>query len=117
MQSSAALDARASSQHAAEIADEQVQVAVAQLHAAPDASKEVLRKVLANILRLPEDPKFRKVRLANPRIKEAIVDVEGALELLQVFIQRLNPFLFMDHSAIKHKPYLIKIVVKFESLS
>ena len=77
-------DSRTSSQHAVEIADEQVQVAVIQLNAAPGASKEVLRKILANILRQPDDPKFRRIRLANARIKETIVDVEGALELLQV---------------------------------
>lgn len=117
MQSSAVLDIQASSQHAAEIADEQVQVAVAQLDAAPDLSKEVLRKVLANILRLPEDPKFRKVRLANPRIKEAIVDVEGALELLQVSMQQLNALPFMNHSATKDESVLTEMIMKLESLS
>lgn len=69
---------------AAEAADEEVQIAFVQLDAAPEASKEVLRKILSNILAQPAEPKYRRVRLANPRIKEAVVDVEGALELLQV---------------------------------
>ena len=85
VRASAAPHHRASSQTAAEQADEQVQIAIIQLDEAPEACKEVLRKMLSNILRQPEDPKFRKVRLANPRIKETIVEVEGALELLQVY--------------------------------
>ena len=85
VQASAAPDFGAKSQKAGEQADEQVQIAVIQLYGAPETCKEVLKKMLSNILRQPEDPKFRKVRLANPRIKETVVEVEGALELLQVF--------------------------------
>lgn len=69
---------------AAEAASEEVQIALTQLQTAPQASREVLQKMLCNILRSPSEAKFRKVRLANPRIKEAIVDTDGALELLQV---------------------------------
>ena len=74
----------ASQAGAAAMADEQVQVAVIQLISAPQATKEVLRKLLFNIVTHPGEGKYRKIRLANVRIKETIVDVEGALELLQV---------------------------------
>lgn len=73
-----------SREQAAEIADEEVQIGVAQLQNAPAVSKEVLGKILANIVKQSSEAKYRKIRLANARIKEAVVDVEGALELLQV---------------------------------
>ena len=75
----------AGSQHvAANIATEDLQIAIVQLDAAPEASKDVLGKLLSNIIQHPSEAKYRTVRLANPRIKSAIVDVDGALELLQV---------------------------------
>ena len=41
-------------------------------------------KILSNIVSQPADEKFRKLRLANKRIQETIVDVDGGVELLQV---------------------------------
>ena len=45
-------------------------------------------KVLANILAHPAELKYRKLRLANKRIQETIVDVDGGVELLQVLPTR-----------------------------
>jgi len=45
-------------------------------------------KVLANILAHPAEAKYRKLRLANKRIQDTIVDVDGGVELLQVLPTR-----------------------------
>ncbi|ONM21722.1 Plant UBX domain-containing protein 2 [Zea mays] len=49
----------------------------------PAASVEVVKRLLGNLLREPENDKFRRVRLSNPRIKEAVADREGGMELLE----------------------------------
>nr|CAB3457015.1 unnamed protein product [Digitaria exilis] len=49
----------------------------------PAAAVEVLKRLLGNLLREPGSDKFRRVRLGNPRIKEAVVDREGGVELLE----------------------------------
>jgi UBX domain-containing protein 6 len=43
----------------------------------------VLKRLLGNLLRDPRSDKFRRVRLGNPRIKEAVADREGGVELLE----------------------------------
>ncbi|KAK8459755.1 hypothetical protein SEVIR_2G208600v4 [Setaria viridis] len=43
----------------------------------------VLKRLLGNLLREPRSDKFRRVRLGNPRIKEAVADREGGVELLE----------------------------------
>ena len=48
------------------------------------ASCEVLGKVLRNILAEPAEPKYRRLRLTNKRIRETVVDVDGAIDVLQV---------------------------------
>ncbi|KAI3516628.1 hypothetical protein L1887_15551 [Cichorium endivia] len=48
-----------------------------------EASIEIVLKLLKNIVREPENVKFRKIRLGNPKIKEAIADVPGGLDLLE----------------------------------
>lgn len=49
----------------------------------PESSVDVVRKLFRNIAREPENAKFRRVRLSNPKIKEAIGDVAGGVELLE----------------------------------
>ncbi|KAI9168714.1 hypothetical protein LWI28_000982 [Acer negundo] len=49
-----------------------------------EASVEVVRTLLRNVVREPENGKFRRIRMSNPRIREAIGDVVGGLELLEV---------------------------------
>ncbi|CAN6217602.1 unnamed protein product [Urochloa humidicola] len=49
----------------------------------PAAAVEVLKRLLGNLLRDPHSDKFRRVRLGNPRIKEAVADREGGVELLE----------------------------------
>ena len=43
-----------------------------------------LLQVLQNAARFPDDSKYRRIRLLNPRIKEAVVDVPGGVDVLQV---------------------------------
>ena len=59
-------------------------VAVAQLASDPagPAAAEVLGRLLANISASPSEAKFRRLRLSNPRISSAVVDVSGGVELL-----------------------------------
>jgi UBX domain-containing protein 6 len=49
-----------------------------------DAHIDILLKLLKNIVREPGNVKFRKIRMGNPKIKEAIVDVPGCVELLEI---------------------------------
>ena len=44
----------------------------------------MLQKLLRNILTAPNEAKYRRLRLSNKRIQEAVVDVSGGVELLQV---------------------------------
>ncbi|GFP83550.1 UBX domain-containing protein 6 [Phtheirospermum japonicum] len=48
-----------------------------------DGSKEVILRLLKNVVKEPENAKFRKMRMGNPKIKEAIGDVPGGIELLE----------------------------------
>ncbi|CAJ1968187.1 unnamed protein product [Cylindrotheca closterium] len=53
------------------------------------SSLNIMKKLLINATTKGQKPgedsaKFRKVRLANPKIKAALVDVEGAVELMMV---------------------------------
>ncbi|XP_059655355.1 plant UBX domain-containing protein 2 [Cornus florida] len=48
-----------------------------------DGSVEIVLKLLRNIVREPENVKFRKIRIGNPKIREAIGDVTGGIELLE----------------------------------
>ncbi|CAD6225041.1 unnamed protein product [Miscanthus lutarioriparius] len=49
----------------------------------PLASVEVVKRLLGNLLREPGNDKFRRVRLGNPRIKEAVANRKGGVELLE----------------------------------
>lgn len=48
-----------------------------------EASVDIVLKLLRNVAKEPENVKFRKVRLGNPKIKEAIADVAGGLDLME----------------------------------
>ncbi|WJX54347.1 hypothetical protein P8452_40242 [Trifolium repens] len=45
-------------------------------------SVDIVLKLLRNIVKEPENVKFRKIRLSNPKIKEAVAEVNGGIELL-----------------------------------
>lgn len=47
-----------------------------------EGSLDVVLKLLRNIAREPENVKFRKIRMSNPKIKEAVAEVTGGIELL-----------------------------------
>lgn len=51
----------------------------------------VLTRLLRNIVISPQDPKFRRLRLQNPKIREAVVEVAGGIELLQVICHHAAP--------------------------
>ena len=44
----------------------------------------VLAKILSNILKDPENEKYLTIRLANPNIHDAIVSVDGGMELMNL---------------------------------
>ncbi|XP_022953302.1 plant UBX domain-containing protein 2-like [Cucurbita moschata] len=46
-------------------------------------SLKIILTLLRNIIREPENSKFRKIRLSNPKIKEAIGEAVGGVELLE----------------------------------
>ncbi|KAL1219507.1 Plant UBX domain-containing protein 2 [Cardamine amara subsp. amara] len=48
-----------------------------------ESSIDVLLRLFKNILKEPENAKFRKIRMSNAKIKEAIGDVPGGVELLE----------------------------------
>lgn len=64
-------------------APEEVQAAAAQLGSDPEgaAAAGVLARLLSNIVAAPTDPKFRRLRLNNPRIA-AVAHANGGIELL-----------------------------------
>ncbi|OIV93426.1 hypothetical protein TanjilG_13111 [Lupinus angustifolius] len=47
-----------------------------------EGSIDVVLKLLRNIVREPENAKFRRIRMSNPKIKEAVGEVMGGVELL-----------------------------------
>jgi len=47
-----------------------------------EGSVDIVLKLLRNIGREPENVKFRRIRMNNPKIKEAVGDVAGGVELL-----------------------------------
>ena len=67
----------------------QAAVALLQQDERPGAlALAMLTRLLRNIVNSPQEAKYRRLRLQNPKIKEAVVDAEGGIELLQV---RLGP--------------------------
>ncbi|KAL2455274.1 Plant UBX domain-containing protein 2 [Forsythia ovata] len=46
-------------------------------------SLEVVLRLLRNIVKEPENTKFRRIRMGNPKIKDAIGDVLGGVELFE----------------------------------
>eukprot|EP00887_Chlorella_sp_A99_P000826 scaffold5.g826.t1 len=65
-------------------ASDALALAVGQLASDPhaDAAAGVLSRLLRNVLASPGEPKFRRVRLSNPRIQSAVVDASGGVETL-----------------------------------
>ncbi|KAJ0240499.1 Plant UBX domain-containing protein 2 [Hirschfeldia incana] len=49
-----------------------------------ESSVDVLLRLLKNVVKEPENGKFRKVRMSNAKIKEAIGDVAGGVEILEL---------------------------------
>ncbi|EEF36407.1 nucleic acid binding protein, putative [Ricinus communis] len=48
-----------------------------------EGSAEVVLRLFTNIVKEPENAKFRKIRMSNPKIREAVSEVAGAVELLE----------------------------------
>lgn len=73
----------------------QLEYLLAKVTAMPPGSVTLIRKILQNLLQAgatptPDQMKFRKIKLGNPKIQEAVVKVDGGLELLENvgFVQR-----------------------------
>ncbi|KAL4318700.1 hypothetical protein GQ457_18G023220 [Hibiscus cannabinus] len=49
----------------------------------PEGSVQVVLRLLRNIVNEPGNDKFRKIRMSNPKIREAIGEVSGGIELLE----------------------------------
>lgn len=49
-----------------------------------EACVEVVRTLFRNVVKEPENGKFRRIRMSNPRIREAVGDVAGGVELLEL---------------------------------
>ncbi|GAB4828734.1 hypothetical protein Ancab_018402 [Ancistrocladus abbreviatus] len=48
-----------------------------------EGSVDVVIRLLRNVVKEPENVKFRRIRMSNPKIREAIGEVAGAFELLE----------------------------------
>lgn len=58
-------------------------VAVFKSSEPSDGSVEIVVKLLKNIAKEPNNEKFRRIRMSNPKIKEAIGGTPGGVELLE----------------------------------
>ncbi|KAK8933670.1 hypothetical protein KSP39_PZI015439 [Platanthera zijinensis] len=65
------------------VSDAGVSNRVGEFMSRGEGSVEIVTKLLKNVAGEPGNEKYRKIRLGNPRIKEAIGDVRGGLELLE----------------------------------
>jgi hypothetical protein len=66
---------------------QQMAFLASKVRAMPPQSVSLLRKILQNLLKAGDTPdengaKFRRIKLANPKIQEAVVHTDGAMELL-----------------------------------
>ncbi|KNA03592.1 hypothetical protein SOVF_207660 [Spinacia oleracea] len=48
-----------------------------------DSSVDIVMRLFRNTVKEPENPKFRRIRMSNPKIREAIGEVTGGIELLE----------------------------------
>ena len=48
-----------------------------------DGSVEIVLKLLRNSVKEPANAKFWRIRMGNPKIREAISEVTGCVELLE----------------------------------
>ncbi|XP_043707241.1 plant UBX domain-containing protein 2 isoform X2 [Telopea speciosissima] len=55
-----------------------------------EGSVEVVLKLLRNIIKEPTNAKFRRIRMSNPKIREAVGAVAGGIELLEYVGFRLQ---------------------------
>ncbi|KAJ4972986.1 hypothetical protein NE237_006160 [Protea cynaroides] len=55
-----------------------------------EGSVEVVLKLLRNIIKEPNNAKFRRIRMSNPKIREAVGAVAGGVELLEYVGFRLQ---------------------------
>ncbi|XP_042444900.1 plant UBX domain-containing protein 2-like [Zingiber officinale] len=56
----------------------------------PDGAVDVVLKLLGNVAKDPANEKFRRIRMGNPKIKEAVGDAKGGKELLEYVGFRLG---------------------------
>jgi len=64
-----------------------MQYLLSKVRVMPASTVSLLRKILFNLLKAGEQPsaddlKFRRIKLANEKIQQAVVRTDGAMELL-----------------------------------
>nr|GEZ33064.1 plant UBX domain-containing protein 2 [Tanacetum cinerariifolium] len=86
-----------------------------------DGSVDIVLKLLRNVVKEPENVKFRKIRLGNPKIKEAVADVAGGLDLLECvgfeLKEESGEMWAVMEDASSEKVELVKQVVKLLELT
>ncbi|CAM0911901.1 unnamed protein product [Alopecurus aequalis] len=64
---------------------------------------QILLKIIANIVKNPEDEKFRRIRLSNPVFKDKVGSLKGGVEFLELCgfqKPRNNSYLFMPRGSV-----------------
>uniref|UniRef100_A0A1D1XPS9 UBX domain-containing protein 6 n=1 Tax=Anthurium amnicola TaxID=1678845 RepID=A0A1D1XPS9_9ARAE len=87
----------------------------------PGESVEVVLRLMRNVVREPENDKFRKIRMSNPKIKQAVCTVGGAVELLESVGFRLEEedgetWAKMDSPAEKEITMINEVITLLERL-
>eukprot|EP00798_Chlamydomonas_sp_ICE-L_P003266 gene3266-13290_t len=65
--------------------DYKLQQCIALVSSQPTANDSLLTmyKICSNIMSNPTEPKYRQIRLSNPKVQEQLVNVNGAVEFLE----------------------------------
>uniref|UniRef100_A0A7N0TC58 UBX domain-containing protein n=1 Tax=Kalanchoe fedtschenkoi TaxID=63787 RepID=A0A7N0TC58_KALFE len=87
-----------------------------------DGSVEVILRLLRNVVKEPENGKFRRIRMGNLKIREAIGDVAGGVELLEAVGFGLKEedgemWAVMDVPTEEQKEKLNKVILLLERRS
>merc|ERR1719240_1957241 len=78
----------------------ELEAAIAKLTAQSDTKTkpalDLMQKMMANIAKAPSEPKYRKMRLSNPKVAEGLVHVMGARQFLRALGWRIVETEFLE---------------------
>ncbi|CAL0313832.1 unnamed protein product [Lupinus luteus] len=81
-----------------------------------EGSIDVVLKLLRNIVREPENAKFRRIRMSNPKIKEAVGEVIGGVEFLSfVGDENVESWAVMEVPTEEQIKFITKSILLLES--